>query len=587
VWVGVGHAPHGRFSGLSISTERRRSSTPVDDTTDDATTRDSGPHVPPDGGPRRGRRFAAGLLTALAGVLVFLALVAPRELEQFTPAAFLRIPVEALAGAVLLLLLPPRARRWVAGIGGAVLGLLTVLKMLDLGFAEVLARPFDPVLDSVLLDDGVTFLAESLGTAGAFGVVVAVAVLVCALLVLMTLAAIRLARVLGRHRAGTARIVAVLGVAWVACAVFGVQLVHPVPVAARSAAALAYHKAMQVPENIRDQEQFAAEVAVDAFHDTPPEQLLTGLRGKDVVLSFVESYGRSAVENPEFAGQVGAVLDDGTRRLADAGFASRSAYLTSPTAGGGSWLAHATLLSGAWIDNERRYDDLHSTDRRTLTSAFWRAGWRTVGVMPGNVKEDWPEAAFYGYDQVHDSRDLEYQGEHPGFTMPDQATLAAFERLEHALPGNGPVMAEIPLVSSHAPWSPIPRLVGWNEVDDGSVLGPSPAPEELLARDTTQLRADYRRAIEYSLSTLISYVETYGDDNLVLVFLGDHQPAPIITGDNATQDVPITIVARDPAVLDQIADWGWQDGLKPGPDAPVWGMDTFRDRFLTAFSSIP
>jgi hypothetical protein len=65
--------------------------------------------------------------------------------------------------------------------------------------------------------------------------------------------------------------------------------------------------------------------------------------------------------------------------------------------------------------------------------------------------------------------------------------------------------------------------------------------------------------------------------------LGDHQPAPIVVGDTASHDVPITIVARDPAVLDRIADWGWTDGLEPAPQAPVWPMDAFRDRFLTAF----
>jgi hypothetical protein len=85
------------------------------------------------------------------------------------------------------------------------------------------------------------------------------------------------------------------------------------------------------------------------------------------------------------------------------------------------------------------------------------------------------------------------------------------------------------------------------------------------------------------VSNLVSFVETHGKDNLVLVFLGDHQPVPIITGERASRDVPITIVARDPAVLDRISGWGWSDGLKPSPQAPVWRMDTFRDRFLTAF----
>jgi hypothetical protein len=78
-------------------------------------------------------------------------------------------------------------------------------------------------------------------------------------------------------------------------------------------------------------------------------------------------------------------------------------------------------------------------------------------------------------------------------------------------------------------------------------------------------------------------VETYGDDNLVLIFLGDHQPSPIVTGLGASRDVPITIVTRDRSVLDRIAPWSWQEGLKPNAQAPVWRMDAFRDRFLTAF----
>ena len=79
-------------------------------------------------------------------------------------------------------------------------------------------------------------------------------------------------------------------------------------------------------------------------------------------------------------------------------------------------------------------------------------------------------------------------------------------------------------------------------------------------------------------------MQRYGDDDLVLVVLGDHQPATTITGQGASHDVPISLIAHDPAVMDRIAGWGWQDGLRPGPRAPVWPMDAFRDRFLTAFS---
>jgi hypothetical protein len=103
--------------------------------------------------------------------------------------------------------------------------------------------------------------------------------------------------------------------------------------------------------------------------------------------------------------------------------------------------------------------------------------------------------------------------------------------------------------------------------------------------NTPEARSLYAQSIEYSLTALISFVTTFHshDDDFVLVLLGDHQPAPIVSGPDATRDVPITIVARDPAVMDRIAPWAWQDGMRPSPDAPVWRMDAFRDRFLTAF----
>jgi hypothetical protein len=316
--------------------------------------------------------------------------------------------------------------------------------------------------------------------------------------------------------------------------------------------------------------------------------LLTGLRGKDVIVAFVESYGRVAVQDSPFSPGVDAVLDEGTRRLEDAGFASRSAFLTSPTFGGISWLAHSTLQSGLWIDSQLRYDTLLRTNRTTLSGAFKRAGWRTVSDVPSDDK-DWSEgSAFYGFDALYDARNVGYRG--PNFSyasMPDQYVLAAFQRRELANTNHPPVMAEIDLVSSHTPWTPLPRLVDWSSVGDGSVFDAMPGQGEsrdVLWRDANDVRAAYGKSVEYSLGALFSFVETYGRDNLVLIILGDHQPATIVSGADASHDVPITIITRDPAVMDRITSWQWQDGTRPMPDAPVWRMDAFRDRFLTAFA---
>jgi hypothetical protein len=174
--------------------------------------------------------------------------------------------------------------------------------------------------------------------------------------------------------------------------------------------------------------------------------------------------------------------------------------------------------------------------------------------------------------------------------MPDQYTLLALHRLELARRHRPAVFAEVDLLSSHAPWTRIPRLIGWNEVGDGSIFNRIPAEESTQASlfgDAKRARAAYGHSIEYSLRTLFSFVQRYGDDKLALVVLGDHQPATLVSGEGASHDVPISVIAHDPKVMDQIAGWGWQDGMLPSPQAPVWPMASFRDRFLTAFGSSP
>ena len=212
------------------------------------------------------------------------------------------------------------------------------------------------------------------------------------------------------------------------------------------------------------------------------------------------------------------------------------------------------------------------------------------GVQPANDRE-WPQASFYGYDKVYDQRNLGYLG--PTFAyapMPDQYTLLALQRHELATPGRGPLFAEVDMVSSHAPWTRIPEMVDWSRIGDGSIFDSMPGGDVSTAAlwsDTDRVREAYAQSIEYSLSALLSFVQNYGDDSLVLVVLGDHQPSTVVTGlhPDLSHDVPVSIIAKDPAVLDRIAGWGWNDGFRPSSGAPVWPMSAFRDRFLTAVSA--
>jgi len=540
------------------------------------------------------RRAAGHALTVLAVLLVWVALVAPNPAVGWTPTplALLRVPVEALLLVAVLLALRGTAARWFAIVVGLVLGVLLVVRVLDAAFLATLYRAFNPLTDWRYAGSATDLLGDSAGPVTAVLAAVAAGLVLLALVALTPLAVRRVGLLVDRHRTGALRALGAATVAWLVCASLGLGATTDLPVASSSTVALAAREVTSVRDGLHDQDVFAAQIAVDSFHDTPPGDLLTALRGKDVVVAFVESYGKVAVdESPDVARALAA----GTSGLEASGYTTRSAWLTSPTFGGISWLAHSTLQSGLWVSSQQRYDQLldtaTSTSRRlTLAEAFSRAGWRTVDVIPAN-RHDWPEGkAFYGYDAVYDARTLDYAG--PGFgyaPMPDQYTLSAFDRLElESRPPGGrpPVMAEIDLVTSHVPWAPLPRLVDWAAVGDGSTFlaqAGQARPRDAVWSSTAGVRTAYGQTVAYSLDSVVSFLRGTHDDDLVVVVLGDHQPVSIVSGDHAGHDVPVSIVSRDPAVLDRISRWGWQDGLRPGPTAPVWPMDRFRDRFLTAY----
>jgi hypothetical protein len=441
------------------------------------------------------------------------------------------------------------------------------------------------VIDWTFLPPGYEYLVRSMGQSSATLVATGAVLLAVVLPVALGWAVARVTRALSRQRGLALRTAGVGG------GVCLILLAVGAPVVTGQTAGHAYDQARQVVFDLRDRDAFAAAIEADPYRYATAADLLTTLRGKDVLVVFIEAYGQVALTDPAIAPSVTALLDDASQRLGAQGLLSRSALLESSTTGGASWLAHATLQSGLWVDSQLRYETLLGSSRLTLSGAFDRAGWRTVAVAPANTT-DWPEGPqFYRFDQLYDSRNLGYAGAY--YTMrsiPDQYTLAAFERLERG-PGHPPVMAEIDLLSSHAPWRPVPSMLDWAEVGDGSTFpalaGADDVAEDALTRDVARLKEDYRAAVEYSLTALLSYVETFADDELVVVFLGDHQPIPRVAGPAATPNVPVTVVTRDQTVLDQISDWGWTEGLRPTAAAPTWRMDAFRDRFLAAFSPRP
>jgi phosphatidylglycerophosphate synthase len=535
----------------------------------------------------RERVVVSRVLSVVAVVLVWAALALPDQLTRLSFGTFVQVPAEGLVLAAAALLLPAGPRRVLAVVAGGLLGVLVLLKLLDMGYYSQLDRAFNPVVEWSSLGPAVGVLRDSVGSVWAYLAVGVAILLAISVVGLLAWAAARVSRVSAGHRRLSAMVVGALAVVWTAGAVLGLDVAPQTAVASGTTTQFAATEVRNIAAAARDRREFPDQLrAADSYAERPAGDLLAGLKGKDVIVAFVESYGQRAVQDSAYAPGVVSVLNAGTRQLAAAGFTARSAFLTSPTFGGLSWLAHSTLQSGLWIDNQQRYGQLVDSKRFTLSDAFKKAGWRTVSVAPAD-DGPWPEGtSFYHFDQLYNATNVGYKGPRFSYaTMPDQFSLKAFRDRE-LTPGHAPVMAELDLVSSHYPWTPLPRIFPWDSIGDGSIYNPMPAQGPSvpsLYTNYDNVRTAYGKSIQYSIQSLVSFVQNAHDPNLVLILLGDHQPAPKVSGVGATHDVPISIVAHDPAVLDRIADWSWEPGLHPSPQAPVWLMDTFRNRLLDAY----
>jgi len=320
----------------------------------------------------------------------------------------------------------------------------------------------------------------------------------------------------------------------------------------------------QITQTHAARKEFAATLA-----DSPISvQPLPGLADKRVLLTFVESYGASAIEDARYRDVIVPMLDEMQQRLDERDIRVASGWLESPIQGGQSWLAHATALSGRKIDNQLWYRLMLESATGTLVDDFKSTGHRTLAVMPA-ITRAWPEGKAYGFDEIYAADDLEYAGPALNWvTMPDQYTLDYTQR---ALLGDEPVFAQIALISSHAPWTPvIPVLEEWSQVGNGAVFArwenAGEAPD-VLWQDLERVREHYARSVEYAVKVAGRWAERVANENTLLIVLGDHQAAPLITdeenGVEPSRGVPVHVISADPALITPWLARGFTPGTHP------------------------
>ncbi|MGD9902164.1 MAG: sulfatase-like hydrolase/transferase [Vicinamibacterales bacterium] len=315
---------------------------------------------------------------------------------------------------------------------------------------------------------------------------------------------------------------------------------------------------------------------------------LGAVRGADVLLVFVESYGAVTLDRPAVALPLAAARARFDADVAATGRRVVSAMVDSPTFGGSSWLAHVSLMTGVEARDEATNIALMAERRDTIVSAFAQAGYRTVALMPG-LRHAWPEGAFYGFDRIYDTAALGYAGPRFGWwTVPDQFALARLDQLEPARAGDRPLFLFFPTTSTHAPFGPTapyqpdwPRVVSATPYDE-------PALGQALARvpDYFDLAPSYVNAVSYALATLGGYLRQHQRRDLVLVVVGDHQPAAAVAGEGASWDVPVHVVTSRTAVVDALVARGFHPGTTPVRQA-LGPMHALLPTLLAAFGDVP
>lgn len=335
---------------------------------------------------------------------------------------------------------------------------------------------------------------------------------------------------------------------------------------------------------IADLQVFRAAAQNDPFTDQPG---LFDLVDRDVIVVFVESYGRTSLDTPLYADLHRQTLAAAQEQLAEMGLSMSSTLLGSPTQGGQSWLAHSTFANGLWIPNQTSYRAALSSGRQTLFHLAGQSGFHTAAVMP-QITIDWPEAQSMGFETILAEADLGYAGQPFNWiTMPDQFTFAAMDRLlRDAREDDRPFFIQMALGSSHAPWVPVPKVIDWNDLGDGTVFDPIVAasdPPRVVWKDYDRVRDQYKLAVDYALQTVFGYAALHADNPPLMIIVGDHQAAGFIALDERPH-VPMHIVGT-PALVALLSDDDFTPGLIPSDTTPVRRMDLMRAHILQALSS--
>lgn len=321
-----------------------------------------------------------------------------------------------------------------------------------------------------------------------------------------------------------------------------------------------------------------------------PRSSFGRLAGDDVLLMFLESYGAVTYDMPSVARTVSPARDDLAHAAEETGRQIVSAFAAAPTFGGGSWLSHASFMSGHEVRDPGDYMVLLTQTRDTLPKLFKDAGYRTIAVMPG-MRNAWPEGAFYGFDELYGTWDIDYRG--PGFGwwyIPDQFSLATVASIEARGDGRAPLFTFFPTINTHIPFVPLPPYQpDWHKLLTDEPFDPAIAAVAQAGTPTwDSLGGPYSDSFAYTFTYLAGYLREREAADELLVLLGDHQPAASVAGPGARWDVPVHVVTRRKDIAAALTAAGFIDGVALAPgQRPIATLPELLSLLLAVLDGAP
>ncbi len=322
------------------------------------------------------------------------------------------------------------------------------------------------------------------------------------------------------------------------------------------------------------------------------------VRRPDLLFYVVESYGNVAATAPDLAPRWGEAVDAMGTELGAAGWSAVSGLSAAPVHGGRSWIADATTLFGIPLRHQSSYEHaITFVDSLPHLPGFLeKNGYSTLLVKPTDrerpgVKNENP----FRYDRTVFFAELGYTGPVVGWgVIPDEYSLGFVH--DTVLPElSPPTYAFFHLATSHLPWTEAPPLVGdwrsWQEAEgerqrlyversiesearlrvvrfkrwEGDGPGRKAAPDDQRQR--------YLDNVVYDLRAITARLASGAARPTLVVVMGDHQP-PLLAADEGPE-VPVHVLATDPALLAAFRAAGFDDGMRPPPTRTIGHEDLF------------